>query len=155
MRKKDQDASLNEDAKAKIKRVEKQSGVGKADKPSAGETAKRTGGKFKKFWKDFRGELKKIVWPDGRTVLKNTGIVLATVLVVGVLIWVLDFGLTNGIRGVGALATRTQASETASEGTTLPINTEGKELIEGEWVPTTAAAPEPTTAAPTTTTAAE
>ncbi|MDR3313525.1 MAG: preprotein translocase subunit SecE [Oscillospiraceae bacterium] len=105
------------DAKAKIKRAEKagsKPGDGKEAKPK-GEAFKAGAGKFKKFWKDFRGELKKIVWPDGRTVLKNTGIVLVTVLVIGILIWLLDFGLSNGVRGLRALAEHTKPSESISQ----------------------------------------
>ena len=45
------------------------------------------------FFKDYKGEIKKIVWPGPRDVVKNTLIVLAVCLVIGIFIWVVDFGL--------------------------------------------------------------
>ncbi|MBQ8027035.1 MAG: preprotein translocase subunit SecE [Clostridia bacterium] len=53
-----------------------------------------------KFFKDLKGENKKIVWPNAKTVLKNTGIVLAVVLLVGVAIWLVDWGLSTGISAI-------------------------------------------------------
>lgn len=46
-----------------------------------------------KFLRDYKGELKKIVWPDFKTVLKNTLIVLIMCAIVGVFIWAVDLGL--------------------------------------------------------------
>ncbi len=45
------------------------------------------------FFRDNKSEVKKIVWPGIRDVLKNTITVLVMCLVIGVLIWVIDFGL--------------------------------------------------------------
>ena len=45
------------------------------------------------FFRDYKSEVKKIVWPNIREVLKNTGIVLIMCLLIGVFIWLLDFGL--------------------------------------------------------------
>lgn len=45
------------------------------------------------FFKDYKSEIKKIVWPGIKDVLKNTLIVLIMCLVVGAFIWLLDFGL--------------------------------------------------------------
>lgn len=47
------------------------------------------------FLKDYKGEIKKVVWPDFKTVMKNTGVVIAVCLIVGAFIWVLDFGLAH------------------------------------------------------------
>ncbi len=47
------------------------------------------------FFRDYKSETKKIVWPTFKDVLKNTGIVLIMCLLVGILIWVVDFGLGN------------------------------------------------------------
>lgn len=46
-----------------------------------------------RFFKDYKSEVKKIVWPGLKEVIKNTVIVLITCLLVGVLIWLIDFGL--------------------------------------------------------------
>ena len=47
------------------------------------------------FFRDYKGEIKKIVWPDLKSVVKNTGIVLAVCAIIGVFIWLLDFGLAK------------------------------------------------------------
>lgn len=48
-----------------------------------------------RFFKDYKSEAKKIVWPNRKTVFKNTLIVLAMCLIIGAFIWVLDFGLAK------------------------------------------------------------
>lgn len=46
-----------------------------------------------RFFRDYKSEVKKIVWPGLREVVKNTGIVLVMCLLIGIVIWLLDFGL--------------------------------------------------------------
>lgn len=46
-----------------------------------------------RFIKDYKSEVKKIVWPTGKTVFKNTLIVLTICLILGAFIWLVDFGL--------------------------------------------------------------
>lgn len=53
-----------------------------------------------RWLKDLRGELKKVTWPSAKDVIKNVGIVIVCVLVVGVCIWVFDY-LAHAV--VGAL----------------------------------------------------
>ncbi len=50
------------------------------------------------FIKDYKSEVKKIVWPGVKDVAKNTAIVLAMCLIVGAFIWLLDLGLGNLIK---------------------------------------------------------
>ncbi len=50
------------------------------------------------FFRDYKSEVKKIVWPTFRDVLKNTGIVLVMCLLVGIIIWLLDWGLGSLIK---------------------------------------------------------
>ena len=45
------------------------------------------------FFRDNKSEIKKIVWPNLRDVIKNTITVFVMCLVIGALIWVVDFGL--------------------------------------------------------------
>ena len=52
---------------------------------------KRTWGKVRRYFRELRSELKKVVWPTPKQVVKNTLIVVACVLVVGVFIWLFDF----------------------------------------------------------------
>jgi preprotein translocase subunit SecE len=43
-----------------------------------------------KWFRELKSELKKVVWPDGKTTAKNTGTVILCSLGVGVFIWVFD-----------------------------------------------------------------
>lgn len=47
-----------------------------------------------RFFKNSWGELKKVQWPTAKTVLKNTGIVLAVVVFFAVLVFGFDQLLT-------------------------------------------------------------
>lgn len=43
-----------------------------------------------RWFREMRSELKKVVWPSGSQVAKNTLIVIACAIIVGVIIWVFD-----------------------------------------------------------------
>ena len=58
---------------------------------------KRTWGGVCRYFRELRSELKKVVWPTPKQVLKNALIVCACVLCVGVFIWVFDFVAEFGI----------------------------------------------------------
>ena len=60
----------------------------------------RTWGRICKYFRELRSELKKVVWPTPKQVLKNALIVLACVIVVGVFIWVFDFVAKFGINAL-------------------------------------------------------
>lgn len=61
--------------------------------------AKKTLAKrFVAFIREYKSEIKKIVWPDFKTVVKNTAIVLIVCVIVGAFIWLVDFGLGNLIK---------------------------------------------------------
>lgn len=74
----------------------------KRNKPKKDENAPnifaRMWNAIKRFFKDFKGTCKKIVWPDAKNVLKSSGVVIACVLIVGVGIWVVDWGLSETIK---------------------------------------------------------
>ena len=61
---------------------------------------KRTWSKTKRFFRELRSELKKVVWPTPQQVLKNAAIVCGCVLVVGVFIWLFDFVAGFGIEAL-------------------------------------------------------
>lgn len=109
-------------AAAKIAKAAK--GNNKSDKPSF---FTRAGKGTKKFIKDFKGECKKIVWPDAKTVLKSTGIVLLVVAIVAIVVGVIDLGLSSGVKGLKnlALGEETTVESTADEH-------EGHDHAEGE-----------------------
>ena len=81
----------------------------KQSKPKKdGSAFSRAGKAVKKFFKDFTGTCKKIVWPTGKQVIKNSLVVLATIIVIGAVVALIDFGLTKifdlGEQGVVSLA---------------------------------------------------
>ena len=43
-----------------------------------------------RWFREMKSELKKVVWPDGKTTAKNTGTVLLCSLIVGAAIWIFD-----------------------------------------------------------------
>ena len=73
---------------------------------------KRIGKAIAKFFKDLKGETKKIVWPGRQMVIKSTGIVLAAILVIGAGIWILDFAVSGAITAVNRAANETEAVST-------------------------------------------
>ena len=60
-------------------------------------------GKIKEAWRGFRSEVKKVVWPSWKQVLKNTGIVLLVVLICAVIIFALDYAFGTGIAALTKL----------------------------------------------------
>ena len=58
---------------------------------------KRFFGAIARYFRELRSELKKVVWPTPKQVLKNTMIVVVCVLIIGVFIWMLDAVATMGI----------------------------------------------------------
>lgn len=59
--------------------------------------------RVKKFFKDYKSELKKIVWSSKDQVVKNTTVVVALVVVSGVVLVLLDLAFNMGITALGKL----------------------------------------------------
>ena len=91
------------------KKTVKKEDTSKAKKPNI---FKRMGKAIAKFFKDLRGETKKIVWPGRQMVIKSTGIVLAAILVIGAGIWILDFAVSGAVTAVNRAANETEAVST-------------------------------------------
>ena len=56
------------------------------------------GKKMAKFFRDTKGEFKKIVWPTFPSVVRNTGVTLAMCAVLGLIVCVVDLGLSALIK---------------------------------------------------------
>ena len=88
----------------------------KAKKAPSKFSPKNIGKGIVRFFKDLRGETKKIVWPDAKMVVKSTGVVLATVLILGAGVWVLDFATSGAITAVmNAAEETTEVTEVVTE----------------------------------------
>ncbi len=48
-----------------------------------------------RYFRDFRGEVKKVVWPTKKTLIKNVIVVVVMCLIIGGFIWLIDFGLAS------------------------------------------------------------
>ena len=48
-----------------------------------------------KFFREIKSEINKITWPTPRATFKNMGITLAVIVIVGVFVFALDFGLNR------------------------------------------------------------
>jgi preprotein translocase subunit SecE len=51
-----------------------------------------------RWFREMKSELKKIVWTDKKTVVKNTGTVLLCSLLIGACIWIFDYVLVNAVQ---------------------------------------------------------
>lgn len=88
----------------------------KAKKAPSKFSPKNIGKGIVRFFKDLKGETKKIVWPDAKMVVKSTGVVLATVLILGAGVWVLDFATSGAITAVmNAAEETTEVTEVVTE----------------------------------------
>lgn len=117
-------ADTEKDALKAAKEAEKAAKKAKQDRIKASKPKKegtvlsRTGKSVKKFWKDFTGTVKKIVWPSRAQVLKSSAVVLVSIIVVGLVIFGFDRGLT-ALFDFGTKQASELGSQLAGEETTL------------------------------------
>ena len=64
-----------------------------------------------KFFREYRSELKKISWPTFSEVVKNTLITLVVVLLVGIVVWFVDWGVSTLRDKLIHSASKVEASE--------------------------------------------
>ena len=50
-----------------------------------------------RWFREMKSELKKVVWPNRQTVIKNTGTVLLCSLAIGACIWIFDFVAVSAV----------------------------------------------------------
>ena len=67
-------------------------------KPEKAKKEKK--GRLKNGWKGFRSEVKKIVWPTWKQVLKGTGVVLLVVIVCAIALGGLDSVFTKAMKAL-------------------------------------------------------
>lgn len=56
---------------------------------------KKKPNKIVKYFKDLKGEIKKVVWPSFNKVVNNTTVVVVAMTVCGLVIWGIDSGLVK------------------------------------------------------------
>ena len=52
------------------------------------------------WFREMKSELKKVVWPNKQTVVKNTGTVLLCSLLTGACIWIFDFVAVSAVQKI-------------------------------------------------------
>ena len=57
-----------------------------------------------RWFREMKSELKKIVWPQPKKTLKDTGTVLLFSLIVGVCIWIFDYAAVSAVHLLIGLA---------------------------------------------------
>ncbi len=60
-------------------------------------------GKVVNFFRENAAEIRKIVWPNGKTVLRNSIIVLILCAILGAFIWIVDFALGSLVNFITTL----------------------------------------------------
>ena len=80
--------------------ADKEKKVAQTENKPAKPVKEKKKGKLKDAWKGFRSETKKIVWPTWKQILKNTFVVLVIVIACAIVIGVLDYAFSGGIRAL-------------------------------------------------------
>ncbi len=127
-----QDSNVDKATTEESKAAEKVAKAAKGSKNQKPNFFARAGKGIKRFSKDFKGETKKIVWPDATTVLKNTGIVLVVVAIVTAIVFAIDFGLEHGIVSLKKYAIERNQSVTAPADTNAGVKTNTDATVEAE-----------------------
>ena len=86
------------------------------------KTNKKENSKNKKsFFKDFKAELKKVVWPTPKQLINNTVAVITIVLITAIIVFVLDlafeFANKQGIERVKEVITSSNTTNTSDSNT--------------------------------------
>ena len=53
-----------------------------------------------KYFKGVKSEFKKVTWPSFKQILNNTGTVIASVIIIGLFIFVLDTAFRAGLTAI-------------------------------------------------------
>ena len=86
-------------AKNDVTKSEKDKAKDKAKKAVAAKEPKKKGG-IKRWFRELKSEMKKVVWPTRKKVINNTGIVMGVMVFMGLFLFAVDSGLTYGIRQI-------------------------------------------------------
>ena len=54
------------------------------------KTKKKFFSRIAEWFRGMKSELKKVVWPTPKQILKNSLVVLVTIIVVGIILWAFD-----------------------------------------------------------------
>ena len=94
----------------------------------AKESNKKQSKENKHFFKDFKSELKRVIWPTPKQLFNNTVAVISIVLIVAVIVFALDFAFTklneHGIEKLkSVVVTNTETNTTATNSQAVETET--------------------------------
>ena len=75
----------------------------KADKSVPAKKKDSLGKRTAKFFREYKSELKKVVWSTPKQTLNNTILVAVSVIVVSLGVGILDFAFSAGLTALGKL----------------------------------------------------
>ena len=104
----------------------------KKEKKMKDNTNKKASNKDKRhFFKDVKAELKKVIWPTPKQLLHNTLAVIASVIIVGVIVFLLDlcFEKINTF-GIEKLKTVVQSSQNEEADNVIANDTTEDNVVE-------------------------
>ena len=82
------------------KKAEKSEPKKGADKKAASKKDNRKKGGIKKYFRDLKAEIKKVVWPSREKVVNNTGVVLAVMISMGLALFGIDSLLMVAVKAL-------------------------------------------------------
>ena len=99
----------------------------------------KTENKVKKhFFKDFKAELKKVIWPTPKQLVNNTVAVVTIVLITAAIVFVLDFAFDKGYEFVVTKASsslnKTETTNATEDKNTNETTSDGEESVTTENV---------------------
>ena len=92
----DNEKKVAETAQASVAEKKTDAPAPKAEKKPKKDKVKFTD-RVKKFWRDYKSEFKKIVWPSKEETTTSTVVVVSTIVVFAVCIAILDFIFSKGL----------------------------------------------------------
>ena len=104
----------NSEAAKKIAKAEKEK-ASKKSKKNKENIFIRIWKAIKRYFKDLKGEVKKITWPGAKEVLKGTVVTIVCIAIIGLVIFLVDLGLTKGINGLRTVAENRTTTTVAAE----------------------------------------
>ena len=109
-------------------------------KKEAKANKKEVGKNKKSFSKDFKAELKKVIWPTPKQLVNNTVAVVTIVLITAAIVFVLDLAFESvnkyGVNKIKeAVSTMQESSNEDNNAESTEGNTEGGEETNAETTP--------------------
>ena len=87
------------------------------------ETNKKQNKEKKHFMKDFKAELKRVIWPTPKQFLNNTVAVITVVIITAAIVFILDFAFESMNKyGIDKLKTMVDSSNTVESSNVVTVD---------------------------------